>query len=65
MGVTPVRKSEAASLGDGEDELACLIHVIVQEAIEVSWSLGPDNDLITCLGMKIPVKIWISPRNMS
>ena len=49
-----MRKSEAASLGDGADKLACPIHVMVQEAIEVSWSLGPDNDLITRLGMKIP-----------
>ena len=54
MGVTPVRKSEAASLGDGADELACPIHMMVQEAINVSWSLGPNNDLVTRIGEKIP-----------
>ena len=53
-GVTPVRESEAASLGDGADELACPIHMMVQEAINVSRSLGPDNDLVTCIGVKIP-----------
>ena len=49
-----MHKSEAASLRDRADELACLIHVMVQEAIDVSRSLGPDNDLITCIGVKIP-----------
>ena len=53
-GVTPVRESEAASLGDGADKLACPIHVMVQEAIDVSWILGPDNNLITHIGVKIP-----------
>ena len=47
-------ESEAASLGDGADELACPIHVMVQEAIDVSRSLGPDNDHITHIGVKIP-----------
>ena len=50
----PVCKSEAVSLGDGADELACPIHVMVQEAINMSWSLGPDNDLITHIGVKVP-----------
>ena len=49
-----MRKSEAASLRDRADELACPIHVMVQEAININQSLGPDNDLITCLGVKIP-----------
>ena len=49
----PVRESEAASLGDGADELACPIHTMVQEAIDVSWSLGPNN-LVTHIGVKIP-----------
>ena len=53
MGVTPMHKSKAASLGDGADKLAYLIHVMVQEAIKVSWSLGPNNDLVTHLGVKI------------
>ena len=54
MGITPMRESEAASLRDVADELACPIHAMVQEAINVSWSLGPDNDLVTCIGVKIP-----------
>ena len=49
-----MRESKAASLGDGADELACPIHVMVQEAIDVSRSLGPNNDLVTHLGVKIP-----------
>ena len=48
-----MRESKAASLGDGADELACPIHVMVQEAINISWSLGPDNDLVTHLGVNI------------
>ena len=54
MGVTPMPGSEAASLGDGADELACPIHAMVREAIEVSQSMGPDNDIATRLGVKIP-----------
>ena len=54
MGVMPVHESEAASLGDGADELACPIHAMVQEAINVSQSLGPDNNLITHIGVTIP-----------
>ena len=54
MGITSVHESKAASLRDGADELACLIHTMVQEAISVSRSLGPDNDLVTCIGVKIP-----------
>ena len=54
MGITPIRESEVASLGDGADKLACPIHAMVQEAINVSWSLGPNNDLITRIGVKIP-----------
>ena len=50
----PMRKSKAASLRDGADELACPIHVMVQEAIDISWSLGPDNNLVTCIGVNIP-----------
>jgi len=46
--------SEAASLGDGADKLACPIHAMVCEAIEVSRSMGPDNDIATRLGVKIP-----------
>ena len=47
MGVTPVPGSEAASLREGADELACPIHAMVRKAIEVSWSMGPDNDIAT------------------
>ena len=47
-------KSEAASLGDEADKLACPIHVMVQEAINVSQSLGPDNNLVTHIGVKTP-----------
>ena len=49
-----VCESEAASLRDGADELACPIHMMVQEAIDVSRSLGPNNDLVTRIGVKIP-----------
>ena len=54
MGVTPMCESKAVSLGDRVDELACPIHMMVQEAINVSRSLGPDNDLITHIGVNIP-----------
>ena len=54
MDVMSVCESEAASLGDGADKLACPIHMMVQEAINVSWSLGPDNDLVTRIGVKTP-----------
>ena len=55
-GVTPMHESEAASLGDRgrADKPACPIHAMVQEAIDISRSLGPDNDLVTHLGVKIP-----------
>ena len=49
-----MHESKAASLRDGADKLACPIHAMVQEAIDVSWSLGPDNVLVTHLGVKIP-----------
>ena len=61
MGVMPMRESEAVSLGDGADELACPIHAMVQEAIDVSRSLGPDNDLITHIGVKMGMVPTIKP----
>ena len=54
MGITTMCESEAASLRDKANKQACPIHTMVQEAINISQSLGPNNDLITCIGVKIP-----------
>ena len=40
MGIMPVCESEAVSLRDRADELACPIHMMVQEAIDVSVKNG-------------------------